>query len=260
MAEGWLWLSMRSATAIPSRRRSPRRSRPAPRAPGALGGQAAQVQPGRLVRAVLAPHHRVQGQLEMVGGTTQDLADGLDSSSVRPSARCRGSSAGGWSGGGAPAEGVMVPSTIEAAAGPSPQGPGGGTGRRRLGTLSPGRHRTEGITMANAGTRQSTTTADVAIDPAAPYGYTRATTLQAHFEQSAADGPHVRRVERGRNEGARGRPRPRGRRRQGHRHRRRGFGAGGGRLPRSPRVAGTSAGAIAAALDRRDRRRGATRT
>ena len=40
--------------------------------------------------------------------------------------------------------------------------------------------------MADAGTRQSTTPADVAIDPAAPYGYTRAATLQAHFEQSAA--------------------------------------------------------------------------
>ncbi len=43
-----------------------------------------------------------------------------------------------------------------------------------------------GVAMADSGTRQSTTTADVAIDPAAPYGYTRATTLQAQFEQSAA--------------------------------------------------------------------------
>ena len=45
---------------------------------GALGGQAAQVQPGRLVRAVLAPHHRVERELEVVGGPAEDLADGLE--------------------------------------------------------------------------------------------------------------------------------------------------------------------------------------
>ena len=46
--------------------------------PRALGRQAPQVQPGRLVRAVLAPHHGVEGQLEVVGGPAQDLADGLE--------------------------------------------------------------------------------------------------------------------------------------------------------------------------------------
>ena len=46
--------------------------------PRALGGQAPQVQPGRLVGAVLAPHHRVQRQLEVVGLAAQDLADGLE--------------------------------------------------------------------------------------------------------------------------------------------------------------------------------------
>ena len=104
------------------RRRSPRRSRPGPPAPGPLGRQAAQVQPGRLVRAVLAPHHGVEGQLEVVGRAAQDLADGLElvvGEAERPvqagsSAR---SPAGGWSGGSAPAEGVMVTSTIEAAPG-----------------------------------------------------------------------------------------------------------------------------------------------
>jgi hypothetical protein len=39
---------------------------------GGLGGQAAQVNSRRLVRAVLAPHHCEQGQLEMVGRTTED--------------------------------------------------------------------------------------------------------------------------------------------------------------------------------------------
>ena len=44
----------------------------------ALGGQAAQVQPGRLVRAVLAPHDRVERQLEVVRGAAEDLGDGLE--------------------------------------------------------------------------------------------------------------------------------------------------------------------------------------
>ena len=39
---------------------------------GSLGGQPPEVDPGRLVGAVLAPHHREQGQLEMVGGTPED--------------------------------------------------------------------------------------------------------------------------------------------------------------------------------------------
>ena len=94
--------------------------------PRALGGQAAQVQPGRLVRAVLAPHHRVQGQLEVVGGPAEDLADGLElvvGQAEGPVQRLAGggSSAGGWSGGSASAEGVMVPSTIEGGAASSRQ-------------------------------------------------------------------------------------------------------------------------------------------
>jgi NTE family protein len=40
--------------------------------------------------------------------------------------------------------------------------------------------------MADSGTGQSTTTTDIAIDPVAPYGYARVTTLQAQFERSAA--------------------------------------------------------------------------
>ena len=42
---------------------------------GALGGQPPQVDPRRLVGAVLAPHHGEQGQLEVVGRPAQD---GLD--------------------------------------------------------------------------------------------------------------------------------------------------------------------------------------
>ena len=42
-----------------------------------LGGQAAQVDPGGLVRAVLRPHHGVHGQLEVVGRTPQDPGDGV---------------------------------------------------------------------------------------------------------------------------------------------------------------------------------------
>jgi NTE family protein len=40
--------------------------------------------------------------------------------------------------------------------------------------------------MVDSGTGQSTTTTDIAIDPVAPYGYARVTTLQAQFERSAA--------------------------------------------------------------------------
>ena len=81
MAEGWLWLSMRMATAMPS---------PASIDPGvlartdqhvgALGGEALQVDPRRLVRAVLAPHHREQGELEVVGGAPEE---GLDLVALR---------------------------------------------------------------------------------------------------------------------------------------------------------------------------------
>ena len=46
--------------------------------PGALGGQAAQVQAGRLVGAVLAPHHGVEGELEVVGRPPEDLGHGLE--------------------------------------------------------------------------------------------------------------------------------------------------------------------------------------
>ena len=73
MAEGWLWLSMRMATAIPS---------PASITPAFSPGPdkhvrdprsgVAEMNPRRLVRAVLAPHHRKQRQFEMVGGAAQD--------------------------------------------------------------------------------------------------------------------------------------------------------------------------------------------
>ena len=43
--------------------------------PVALGGQAAQVEPRRLVGAVLAPHHGVEGQLEVVGRPPEDRLD-----------------------------------------------------------------------------------------------------------------------------------------------------------------------------------------
>ncbi len=40
--------------------------------------------------------------------------------------------------------------------------------------------------MVESGSRQSPPTADIALDPTAPYGYTRVTTLQAQFEDAAA--------------------------------------------------------------------------
>ena len=43
-----------------------------------FGRQPPQVEPGRLVGAVLAPHHGVEGELEVVGRAAQDLADGLE--------------------------------------------------------------------------------------------------------------------------------------------------------------------------------------
>ncbi len=79
MAEGWLWLSMRMATAMPSPASMTPAFSPGPtRTRGPSVGQPPQVQPGRLVRAVLAPHDGVEGQLEVVGGAAQDLADGLE--------------------------------------------------------------------------------------------------------------------------------------------------------------------------------------
>ncbi len=43
-----------------------------------LRRQAPQVQAGRLVRAVLAPHHRIEGELQVVGRAAQDLSDRLE--------------------------------------------------------------------------------------------------------------------------------------------------------------------------------------
>ena len=55
---------------------------------GALGGEPSQMDPGRLVGAVLAPHHREQGELEMVGRPSED---GLDlGRAPRRSARAPG--------------------------------------------------------------------------------------------------------------------------------------------------------------------------
>ena len=44
---------------------------------GPLGGQPPKMEPRRLVGAVLAPHHGVEGQLEVVGRAAQDLGHGL---------------------------------------------------------------------------------------------------------------------------------------------------------------------------------------
>ena len=79
MADGWLWLSMRMATAMPSPASMTPAFSPGPtRTRGPSVGQAAQVQAGGLVRAVLAPHDGVEGELEVVRGAAQDLADGLE--------------------------------------------------------------------------------------------------------------------------------------------------------------------------------------
>ena len=43
---------------------------------GPLGGQPAQVQAAGLVGAVLRPHHRVHGQLQVVGMPPEDALDG----------------------------------------------------------------------------------------------------------------------------------------------------------------------------------------
>ena len=45
--------------------------------PGRLRRQPAEVDPGRLVGAVLGPHHRVHGQLEVVGRPAEEPVDGL---------------------------------------------------------------------------------------------------------------------------------------------------------------------------------------
>ena len=76
MAEGWLWLSMRMATAMPSPASITPAFSPGPtRTPGSLGRQPAEVHARRLVRAVLAPHDRVQGELEPVGRPAEHPGD-----------------------------------------------------------------------------------------------------------------------------------------------------------------------------------------
>ena len=83
---------------------------------GPLGGEPFEVQPGRLVGAVLAPHHRVHGQLEVVGRAPEDLLDArrlvvgqarAPGAAPSPSpypAPCRGPAFGPppWTGGGGP--------------------------------------------------------------------------------------------------------------------------------------------------------------
>ena len=54
-------------------------------------GQSPQVDPRGLVRAVLAPHHAVEGQFEVVGSRPSTARSSANSASVSPSARCRGS-------------------------------------------------------------------------------------------------------------------------------------------------------------------------
>ena len=74
-ADGWLWLSIRRATA----RSSPTSMTPAPSPgpdehPRRFGGETAQMHLGRLVRAMLRPHHRVHRQFEL-GGVTAEQCD-----------------------------------------------------------------------------------------------------------------------------------------------------------------------------------------
>ena len=77
MAEGWLWLSMRRATAMPAAGVDDPGVLPrADQHMGPFGRQAAQMDPARLVGAVLAPHDRVHGQLEMVGRAAEQPLDG----------------------------------------------------------------------------------------------------------------------------------------------------------------------------------------
>ena len=76
------------------RRRRRRRSRPGPTSThGRLGRQPLQVDARRLVGAVLGPHHRVHGQLEVVGRPTEDAHDlaGLVVGEARVRGGCRSS-------------------------------------------------------------------------------------------------------------------------------------------------------------------------
>ena len=106
--------------------------------PRALGGQPAQVQAGRLVRAVLAPHDGVEGELEMIGRAPEDLADRVELV-VGQAERTVQRLLAGLVGRRRLGRGVMMPSTIEAGAG------GSGTwGRQPAGRPArpPGRART----------------------------------------------------------------------------------------------------------------------
>ena len=96
MAEGWLWLSMRMASgdAVAGVDHAGVLARP-DQHPLPLGGQPPEVDPGGLVGAVLAPHHRIEGQLEVVGLAPKTASTRASSSSVRPRARCSGSPEGG---------------------------------------------------------------------------------------------------------------------------------------------------------------------
>ena len=94
MADGWLWLSMRMATAIPSPASITPAFSPGPTSTsGPSVGQAAEVAAGRLVGAVLAPHDGVHGQFQVVGRAAQEPLEEA-SSSLRPSWRCNMASMG----------------------------------------------------------------------------------------------------------------------------------------------------------------------
>ena len=65
-ADGWLWLSMRIATAMPVADVDDARALAGPdEHPRRLGGEPAEVRARRLVGAVLGPHHRVHRELEV---------------------------------------------------------------------------------------------------------------------------------------------------------------------------------------------------
>ena len=77
-AEGWLWLSTLNATASPSPRSMTPAFSPGPLQDArAAGGQAAEEAGGMLVRAVLGPEERKDGELEVVRVPAHEPADAL---------------------------------------------------------------------------------------------------------------------------------------------------------------------------------------
>src|SRR6202035_4600028 len=115
MAEGWLWLSMRMATAMPSPASITPAFSPGPTSTrGPSVGRRRRCSREDLYEQCSLHITAYRANSRWLGGRPRILPTASNSSSVRPNARWSGSSAGGWSGGSASAEEVMVPSTIEA--------------------------------------------------------------------------------------------------------------------------------------------------